>query len=102
MLDNYATHTTPKLLRWFAHHSRFHLHLTRTYGSWMNLVERLFGEVTGKAIRRGSFRSVREMEDEIAAHLASREPTPFIWTAIAGAILADIKRVCRRTSGGGH
>lgn len=102
VLDNYATHKTPKVLRWFARHPRFHLHFTPTYGSWINLVERLFGEVTTKAIRRGSFRSVRELEDAIAAYLEAREPKPFVWTATADAILADIKRFCERTSGGGH
>ena len=102
VLDNYATHKTPQVMRWFARHPRFHLHFTPTYGSWINLVERLFGEVTDKAIRRGSFRSVRELEEAIDAYLASREPKPFIWTATADAILASIKRFCERTSGGGH
>lgn len=102
MLDNDATHKTPQVMRWFARHPRFHLHFTPTYGSWINLVERLFGEVTDKAIRRGSFRSVRELEEAIDAYLASREPKPFIWTATADAILASIKRFCERTSGGGH
>lgn len=60
----------------------------------------LFAEVTDKAIRRGSFRSVPELEAAIEAYLASREPKPFIWTATADAILADIKRFCERTSGG--
>lgn len=102
VLDNYATHKTPQVMRWFARHPRFHLHFTPTYDSWINLVERLFAEVTDKAIRRGSFRSVQELEAAIEAYLASREPKPFIWTATVDAILADIKRFCERTSGGGH
>lgn len=102
VLDNYATHKTPQVMRWFARHPRFHLHFTPTYGSWINLVERLFAEVTDKAIRRGSVRSVQELEAAIEVYLTSREPKPFIWTATADAILADIKRFCERTSGGGH
>ncbi|MBL8603620.1 MAG: IS630 family transposase, partial [Myxococcales bacterium] len=102
VLDNYATHKTPRVLRWFAKHPRFHLHFTPTYGSWINLVERLFGEVTEKAIRRGSFRSVRELEEAIATYLALRETKSFCWTATADDILENIRRFCERTSGGGH
>jgi hypothetical protein len=69
------------------------------YGSWNNVVERLFAEVTDKAIRRGAFRSVQALEAAIEAYLTSREPKPFIWTATAAAIRADIKRFCERTSG---
>lgn len=87
VLDNYATHRTPQGMRWFARHPRFHLHVTTTYGSWINLVARLFAEVTDKTIRGGSFRSVQELEAAIEACLASREPKPFIWIATADAIL---------------
>jgi transposase len=102
VLDNYATHKTPRVQRWLVRHPRFHVHFTPTYGSWLNLVERLFAEVTTRAIRRGSFRSVKELEDAIDAYLESREAKPFMWTATADDILENIKRFCDRTSGAGH
>jgi transposase len=104
VLDNYATHKTPRVQRWFAKHPRYHLHFTPTYASWMNLVERLFAEVTDKAIRRGTFRNVPALERAIHNYLDVRNetPTPFIWTASADAILENVRRFCLRTSGGGH
>ena len=61
VLDNYGTHKTPKVIRWFARHPRYHLHFTPTSGSWVNQVERWFAEITDKRIRRGSFDSVRSL-----------------------------------------
>jgi transposase len=100
VIDNYATHKTPRVKRWFSRHPRFHVHFTPTYASWINMVERLFGEVTDKAIRRGSFRSVRELEQAVSAYLQQRENKPFVWTASADQILENVKRFCQRTSGG--
>jgi transposase len=62
VLDNYGTHKTDIIRKWFAKRPRFHVHFTPTYGSWLNLVERWFAEITNKRIRRGIFRSVRELE----------------------------------------
>ena len=100
--DNYATHKTPRVMRWLLKRPRFHVHFTPTYSSWINQVERFFGEITSKAIRRGSFLSVKELEKAIADYLAAREPKPFIWTASADSILESIRRFCLRTSRSGH
>lgn len=102
VLDNYGTHKTPAVQRWIAKRPRYHLHFTPTYSSWINLIERLFAEVTDKAIRRGSHFSVKELEAAINEYLSTREPRPFMWTKSADDILASIERFCRRTSGGGH
>jgi transposase len=100
--DNYSTHKAPAVRRWFARHPRYHLHFTPTYSSWLNLVERLFAEVTTKAIRRGSFRSVPALEKTIEEYLDAREDKPFIWRATADEILGKVARFCKRTSGSGH
>jgi transposase len=104
VLDNYATHKTPAVRRWLAKRPHFHLHFTPTYASWINLVERLFAEVTDKAIRRGAFRSVADLERTIDAYLDVRNerPKPFVWTATADDILASVERFCLRTSRSGH
>ncbi len=70
VLDNYGTHKTPQVVRWFARHPRYHLHFTPTSGSWVNQVERWFAEITNKRIRRGSFDSVRSLEKAIEEYLA--------------------------------
>lgn len=98
VVDNYATHKTPRVMRWFAKRPRFHLHFTPTYSSWINLVERLFAEVTNKAIRRGSFRNVQSLEKAIHDYLDARPNRPFRWTATADQILESIMRFCARTS----
>src|SRR5262249_6771027 len=96
VLDNYATHKTPAVQRWFLRHLEYHLHFTPTSSSWLNLVERFFAEITAKRIRRGSFRSVPDLERAIREYLEdhNREPRPFVWTADADLILGRIKRVC--------
>lgn len=82
ILDNYGTPKTPAIRQWLAKHSRFHLHFTPTYGSWINLVERWFAELTNKQIRRGIHRSLRELETAIRQFIAvhNQNPKPFIWT----------------------
>jgi transposase len=102
VVDNYATHKTPRVLRWLAKRPRFHVHFTPTYSSWINQVERLFAEITNKAIRRGSFRSVKELEQAIHAYLEARDAKPFVWTATADEILDKVRRFCLRTSRPGH
>src|SRR6267154_1501618 len=65
--DNYATHKTPQIKPWLAAHPRFHLHFTPTSGSWLNLVERWFGELTNRKLRRSAHRSVKELEADVEA-----------------------------------
>jgi len=104
VLDNYGTHKTPKVVRWFARHPRYQLHFTPTSGSWVNQVERWFGEITEKRIRRGSFESVRSLETAIQEYLDcnNKNPKPFVWTANADLILGKIHRLCERISNSGH
>jgi transposase len=93
ILDNYGTHTHPKVQAWFAAHPRYHRHFTPTSSSWLNLVERWFGEITRKRIRRGTFRSVGELTQAIYQYLRqnNQNPRPFIWTASASKIMNKIK-----------
>jgi transposase len=104
VLDNYGTHKTPRVKRWLARHPRFVVHFTPTSGSWLNQVERFFAEITDKRIRRGSFRSVRALEDAIASYLAAHntDPKPFTWTASADLILRKVEDVCKRINNSGH
>jgi len=104
VMDNYGTHKMPKVKRWFARRPHYHVHFTPTSASWLNQVERFFGLLTEKRIRRGTFGSVRELEAAIRAYLAhhNEAPTPFTWTATADSILKKIARFCLRTSDSGH
>ena len=104
VLDNYATHKTPAVRRWFLRHPEYHLHFTPTSSSWLNQVERFFAAITEDRIRRGVFTSVPQLERAIADYLAehNRNPEPFVWTATADSILERLKRVCERTSDSGH
>ena len=104
VLDNYATHKTPAVKRWFLRHPEYHLHFIPTSSSWLNQVERFFAEITEKRIRRGAFRSVPALEKAIADYLEKHnaDPKPFAWVADADSILDRIKRVCERTSDSGH
>ena len=104
VLDNYATHKTPAVKRWFLRHPEYHLHFTPTSSSWLNQVERFFGEITEKRIRRGVFRSVQALESAIREYLEhhNANPKPFKWTADADLILNRIKKVIERTSDSGH
>jgi len=94
ILDNYATHKHPDVKKWLAKHKRFNLHFTPTSSSWLNLVERWFRELTGKAIRRDVFPSVPDLiatiEDYLQVH--NDNPKPFVWTASAESILEKVKR----------
>jgi transposase len=104
ILDNYGTHKTALIRTWLAKRPRFHAHFTPTSASWINLVERYFAALTEKQIRRGSHRSVRELESAIKSFLAAtnESPKPFVWTKSADEILASLARYCARTSGSGH
>ena len=100
IMDNYGTHKTPLIRAWLAKRPRFHVHFTPTYGSWLNLVERWFAELTTKQIRRGGHRSVSELERAIREFIDVRnaEPKPFVWTKTADEILASIARFAQRTT----
>ena len=104
VMDNYGTHKTPKVIRWFARHSRYHMHFTPTSASWLNQVERWFAELTEKRIRRGSFDGVRSLEKAIMEYLEhkNKDPKPFVWTADADLILGKVQRLCERISDSGH
>ena len=104
ILDNYGTHKAPRVRRWLARHPRFVVHFTPTSGSWLNQVERFFAEITDRRIRRGSFRSVKALEQAIADYLATHntDPKPFVWTASADLILRKVEDVCKRINNSGH
>jgi transposase len=87
--DNYVTHNTAEIRTWLARHPRFHLHFTPTGSSWMNQVERWFGLLTDKLIRRGVHTSVQALENDIKAWIATwnDNPRPFTWTKTADEIL---------------
>ena len=104
VLDNYGTHKTPKVKRWFQRHPEYHLHFIPTSSSWLNQIERFFAEITEKRIRRGAFRSVKALEQAIMDYLDNhnQNPQPFIWTATADAILKRIAKVCKRFSDSGQ
>jgi len=98
ILDNYGTHGHERVRRWLAKHPRFVLHFIPTSSSWLNLIERWFTELSQKAVRRGVFRSVEELEQAIKAFLAAwnTNPMPFVWTASVEKILEKIARSRRR------
>lgn len=94
IVDNYATHKHPNVKEWLAKHSRFHLYLTPTSASWVNLVERFFRDITEEQIRRGVFRSVDELKAAIEQYLEHRNANPktYQWTATPEAILAKVAK----------
>ncbi len=96
IVDNYGTHSQPRVKAWLEKHQRFTLHFTPTSSSWLNLVERWSRELTGKRVRRGNFESVPDLIAATEEYLASSntDPKPFVWHASARAILDKIAR-CR-------
>jgi len=104
IMDNYGTHKTRQIRDWLARHPRFQVHFTPTYSSWINQVERWFAALTEKQIRRGTHRSVKELETAIKLYLATynADPRPFVWVKTADQILKSIERFCLRTSLAGH
>lgn len=104
IVDNYATHKHPRVRRWVAQRPRFHVHFTPTYASWLNQVEIWFNRITQQAIRRGTFRSVRELVAKIDefARSSNTQARPFRWTATADSIFAKLQRLCERISGTEH
>jgi transposase len=104
VLDNASTHKTPAIRRWLAAHPRFVLHFTPTSSSWLNLVERWFGELTTKKLQRGTHRSVRALNADIHSwiHTWNDNPRPYVWTKTADQILDSIARYCSRINDSGH
>jgi transposase len=105
ILDNYSTHKSETVQRWLKPKARrrFHLHFTPTSSSWLNQVERWFGLITDRMIRRGTFHSVEELERAIYQWLAhwNGDPKPFIWKATADVILDKVRR-CKELNGTAH
>jgi transposase len=99
VMDNYATHKTRPIRNWFAKRPRWHVHFTPTSASWINQVERFFALLTERALKRGVFRSVAELEKAIKACIdaTNTDPKPFRWTKTATDILASTQRFCLRT-----
>jgi transposase len=105
IMDNYSTHKSEAVERWLKpkKRQRFHLHFTPTSSSWLNQVERWFGLITERMIRRGTFHSVKELEHAIYAWLANwnDKPQPFAWRATADVILDKVRR-CKELAGTPH
>ena len=103
ILDNYGTHTHPKVQQWFDDHPRYHLHFTPTSASWLNLVERWFAEITRKRIRRGTFTSLPALITAIREYVRiyNRNPKPFIWTAKPSTIMRKVQH-CKEALETGH
>ena len=94
VLDNYGTHKHPEVRRWLAAHPRYHAHFTPTSSSWLNQVERWFAEITRRRIRRGTFRSVRDLIRAIDDYVRvyNQTPRPFHWVATGGRIIRKINK----------
>lgn len=99
VIDNLSTHKAPAVHRFMLRHPRFQLHFTPTYSSWLNLVERFFGLLTEKALKRGSFTSIPKLRaailDYVASHNAKNQP--FRWTKTADEIFDKMRRFGLRT-----
>jgi transposase len=102
--DNYATHKTDMINNWLARHPRFHIHFTPTGSSWVNQVERFFGLITDKLIRRGVHTSVAALEADIRQWIDTwnADPRPFTWTKTADEILNSLAKYLARISGATH
>ena len=100
----HTTHKHTKVRRWLAARPRYHVHYTPTYASWLNQVEIWFNIITQKAIRRGTFRSVKDLIDKIKRFVDqyNKNSRPFLWTATADSILAKIERLCKGIAGTAH
>ena len=101
ILDNLSTHKTPRIQRWLPRHRRFHFHFTPTYGSPMFLVERWFGALTTKKLKRSAHRSVKELADDITDWVAhwNEDPKPFVWHKTADEILERRAGYCTEVLG---
>jgi len=97
IMNNDTTHKHEKVRSWFARRPRYHVHFTPTYSSWLNQVDTWFGIITRKTLRRGSFRSTKELAEKTDLFVNShdRDSKPFVWTATAESILEKLERVCK-------
>jgi transposase len=97
ILDNYATHKHPKVMRWLARHPRFVFHFTPTSCSWLYAVETVFSRLTRRRLRRGVFRSIVDLQAAINRYLEHHNaaPKPFVWTADPDLILGKAARGTR-------
>ncbi len=97
-MNNYGTHKHPRVQGWLKRHPRFHSYFIPTCSSWLNLVERWFGELTRKRVRRGVFVSVADLVAALEEYVAvwNGDPKPLVWTATVDSILQKLKR-CRQT-----
>ena len=98
VMDNYGTHKHANVRAWLKRHPRFVCHFVPTSSSWLNLVERWFGELTSKRIRRDSFVSVADLKQAIDEFLLAwnEKPRPFLWTTTVDSIVEKLSR-CRQT-----
>ncbi len=103
IVDNYGTHKHPRVGSWLKPHPRFHLHFIPTSSSWLNLVERWFGELTAKRLRRGSFRNVPELIAAITQHIEGHNQSPqvFVWSASVEKIMSKIAK-CKEALDAAH
>ena len=104
ILDNYGTHKRPQIHQWLVKHPRFHLHVTPTSSSWLNIVERWFAELTNRKLRRSTHRSVAALEADVTAWIEAwnADPKPFVWTRAADEILESLAAYCGRINDSGH
>jgi putative transposase len=104
IVDNYCTHKHARVKAWLARRPRWHLHFIPTYSSWLNQVERFFALLTEKAVRRGSFSSVKDLVGKVDHFVTqyNKNCKPFVWTATADAILGKLERLSSRINGTGH
>lgn len=92
IVDNYGTHKHPNVRAWLEKHPRFHMHFTPTGSSWLNLIERWFGLLTDKQLRRGAFVSVEDLIQSINEFIevTNDDPRPFVWVAKVEDILRKV------------
>jgi putative transposase len=104
VVDNYCTHKHQKVKRWLARRPRYHIHYTPTYASWLNQVEIWFGIITQRAIRRGTFRSVKDLIASIQTFTDhyNAKSRPFVWTATAESIFEKVGRLIKLIQGTRH
>ncbi len=102
--DNASTHKTPAIQKWLLAHPRFHMHFTPASSSWLNQVERWFGLLTDKQIRRGVHKNIQALEKDIRNWIKTwnQDPKPFIWTKTADEILERLAGYLNRIPDSGH
>jgi transposase len=95
IVDNYAAHKQPNVLKWLADHPRWMFHFTPTSASWLNAVEGFFSAITRRQIRRGAFHSVDDLQTAITRYIDSHnsDSRPFVWTTSAKAIFEKLAKI---------